>query len=1754
MKGTKSKSFDEISLTVDDLPALRRKRTMALNRLRKTLEIAELAQKDTHNLDKFLTYYAELQKNVTNFESAHSDILSLIEDESENTEDVVRSTFDDCYFDVMCIYRKLFKTSDHTTQPSVTQFGDEVKVNLPKITLPNFSGNIKSWPEFYDIFNSMIHESKSLSDSERMQYLVSCLSGDALALIRTFPATGTYYQAAYKMLIDRYRDSRDLAFTCWKEMLNVNLKSKSPHDFRRTLDTFNENLTILTRLKLPTDQWDFILCYLLLSKLDPKLRCSFEQTPAASEFPTYDSLKSFLYTHCDALVRDNHFSNTENSQGFEKLRPSNKFHEAISKKHSSVLLSNADDPTTQSLSVCPPERVTLQGTEPSPTVSSYKCSFCGEGHSIKYCKSFAQKSIQDRLEHAKKLNWCFNCLKSSHSLKDCKSIFNCQKCRKRHHTLLHLDKTDVPETESVTNTNTAPTCSQVSAGMLTNDRDNHIILLSTAKIEIRDSSGQFQTFRALIDSGSQAHFITEQAATRLGLRRSSTARSIRGLGQSPTAVSGAIQLEIGTGRSPVFNVEALVLENICGKMPIMKLDTSRWKHLQHLTLADPECNVPGNIDVLLGAEVFSSLLLPGSVSGTSDQPSALNSIFGWLLMGNVGVTCNTELNSFFISDTDRLTDQVRKFWELDSLPGSPSKLTSEEERCEQLFQQTVSRTSSGRYIVNLPFKEELPFHDFPGSRDTALKRFHSLERKLAVDANLNSQYSEFMADYLRSGHMSLVPIQEIKEGRYYIPHHCILRPDSATTKLRVVFDASAKDTRGVSLNDTLMTGQKLQTNIMDVLFRFRAHFIVFTADVRQMYRQILVHEEDRDYQRIFWRFNRSEPVQEYRLNTVTYGVSSAPFLACRTLKQLIQDEGSDLPLATNALLLDVYVDDVVSGARDLDNARRAKSEVIELFNRGNLELRKWASNHPDLLKDLPSEHCLTDCVSLDTESSSILKILGLKWNPSKDVFTFEVKPLNRTCTKRSILSELARIFDPLGFLAPLTFLAKCLVQRLWMLNVDWDDPPPAEILLKWECFSEQLTLLRSLEIPRCIAVSQVRRCQFHGFADSSEAGYGAVVYLRVVDIYENTHIFFICAKSRVAPTKRISLPRLELCAAVILADLLKYVKDVYSNFVPCCEMYAWSDSTVTLSWLRSPSYRWKTFVANRVSHIQETLPDVQWNHVPSRENPADIASRGQLPADLLNNSLWWAGPAWLLESPDEWPSSRTTELKEDPVSYDEERVNALLVHIESSFIDELLAKHSSIKKTQRIIAYCRRFIHNTRNRNKESRPPDHFLTHTELHDALLVVVKHVQAKYFHDDLNRLTANKLLPKQIRKLNPFIDEQGVLRVGGRLSRSGLEFEHKHPALLPKDARLTYQIIESIHQDNCHPGINTMQYLLTQQFWIISPKRAIRHVLSKCLRCFRTRPTPLEPFMSDLPAARVNQVKPFSLVGVDYGGPFRIKFGSYRGAKLGKAYLCLFVCFATKALHLEAASDLSSEAFIAALRRFVGRRGRVEVIHSDCGTNFVGANNIFAEFMKEAAHSQGVEFRFNPPASPHFGGVWEIQIKAVKSHLHRIVGDQTLTFEELTTLFVQIESMLNSRPLCPLSSDPNDLNVLTPGHFLTLEPLTSLPDKDLTPLKINRLGRWQLVQRFQQDFWKRWRNEYLQTLTQRAKWTTECRPLDVNSIVIVKSENTIPLHWPLARVVELHSGPDGIVRLATVKTANGALLKRPLVKLCPLPNQID
>jgi hypothetical protein len=445
-----------------------------------------------------------------------------------------------------------------------------------------------------------------------------------------------------------------------------------------------------------------------------------------------------------------------------------------------------------------------------------------------------------------------------------------------------------------------------------------------------------------------------------------------------------------------------------------------------------------------------------------------------------------------------------------------------------------------------------------------------------------------------------------------------------------------------------------------------------------------------------------------------------------------------------------------------------------------------------------------------------------------------------------------------------------------------------------------------------------------------------------------------------------------------------------------------------------------------------------------------------------------------------------------------------------------------------------------------------------------VIVKSIQKRSFAEEYHQLSTGGGIEKNstIRNLSPVLDENGVIRVGGRIRNANLAYNQKHPVLIPKNHNVTEAIIRHFHVKNLHSGTQSTLASIRQQYWPIAGRNKIKQIIHKCISCFRPKPIIAQQKMGDLPVKRLEPARPFINSGLDYCGPILIKTHRGRGKqKTIKAYVCLFICLSTKAIHIELVSDLTADTFLDALKRFVSRRGTVKSIISDNATNFIKANKDLIDLHQFFQNSEisrklvttlsneNIQWKFIPPRTPNFGGLWEAGVKSVKFHIKRVVGETVLTYDELYTLLTRIEACLNSRPLVPMSNDPNDLTAITPGHFLIGEALTAPLEPDLIELKINRLSRHQLLERLRQHFWKRWRTEYLSYLQGRTKWQSPSPSLQPGDLVLLVEDNVPPLCWPLGRIQQVHPGSDGNVRVVTVKTNRGTY-KRGVRKVCVLP----
>nr|CAI5851362.1 unnamed protein product [Callosobruchus analis] len=586
---------------------------------------------------------------------------------------------------------------------------------------------------------------------------------------------------------------------------------------------------------------------------------------------------------------------------------------------------------------------------------------------------------------------------------------------------------------------------------------------------------------------------------------------------------------------------------------------------------------------------------------------------------------------------------------------------------------------------------------------------------------------------------------------------------------------------------------------------------------------IWVDPSHRNLQKIFWR-DSDGVVKSWRLNTVTYGTKSAPYLAKRCIRQVGLDNLEGYPEAACVIINNFYVDDLVFSDDSSEKAVQVCREVDLVLKR-----RKWISNIPEVVTKIGGDD--SSEVIVDFGEKGTTKTLGLYWAVSKDMLNYCIKLSTSLTlvTKRTILSEISRIFDPLGLISPCVILVKILLQELWMLKLSWEDTVPRGIAEYWKKLRSDFYQLETLNIQRQIVCREYSSIQLHGFCDASSKAYSAAVYLRSVEVSGSVQVSLAAAKNRVAPLKALTIPRLELCGALVLVELVQRIKGALTLKID--SIYLWCDSTVVLSWIATSPHLLQTFVSNRVAKIQELSQGDDWYHVKTDENPADLVSRGVPPGKLIYE-LWFTGPSWLTREEDSWCKKDFSVLSDVP----EMKKQCQVLHVAQSprFID--FRRFSSFQKLVRSFAYCLRFSNNIRRKPKWVG----HLTSSELESSLHSLLKLVQKETFSEELRALEkGSPVKPARLLPLTPFMDPSGLLRVGGRLAFSDLSYESKHQILLPPKHWFVQLSFIHEHEKLLHGGPQLLLATIREKYWHIGGRDLAKKVVHKCVKCFRSNP---------------------------------------------------------------------------------------------------------------------------------------------------------------------------------------------------------------------------------------------------------------------------------------------------------------------------
>lgn len=1662
---------------------------------------------------------ARITELFSEYESYNKKILAIDEKDNENVEECEAK-----YFHVLTVLNEAILSKSTPNVDNAPAF----KAKLPAIQVQIFSGKYCEYTPFINMFRAIIHKDRSIDKVQKLYYLRSFLQKEPFDIIKNLPLSHDSYDEALRLLDERYNHRFKIIIDHNNALLDLNALSKStPVNIREFVSSIKQCLAALKNLKVNVEGWDPLILSILYRKLDTFTSRAYQLERSNESDPTVVEFLSFL----------------------EKR---------------ALALENAE-PTTSTKA----HKVVTNVATASATNS---CAYCkSEQHKLFSCNDFKLLPSSARIEFVKSNKLCVICL-NKHNGK-CKFHFRCKTCKKDHNTLLHEETAQEQPVSLISSVSTPK------------------VLLPTVKVKLYSKSGREVHIKAILDSASQISLVTSKVIDVLGITPIPDNTDILGVSNSSNIANYSVPLEVFSLVTPYkVNINCHVLKKITCKIPQFKVDLSCINIPTGVTLADVDFNIPSEINMLIGADIFFQVLLPEPVEVLQPaasqfteqtvqqqhlQPRLISTRFGHVIAGaltdhavsdksNVSLLCIHDKGGLEVNKT------LQQFWSTESVPQYFSEKGSEHDLCEGIFKETTILKDK-KFQVNLPLKISLDeVKDTLGnSFDFALYRFLSLERKLHKNPKLLSDYDKFISEYVQLGHGHYVEFNSLDfkdKPLYFMPHHAVYNENSKSTKTRVVFDASMQTDKKRSLNDLLLNGAPVQKELFDIMLLFRLGDYTFTTDIRRMFRCVNVNPEHSVLQNILWRNNVNDKIKCIQLDTVTYGQKSSGFLATRCLHELAETHKQEYPLASYILNNCTYVDDACYSHSDLNVIKKAKQQLCELLSKGSFETHKWASNCQQILEDISPDNQHFDDFDLQKDNC-FMKTLGLTLNVSKDCFVFSCpEPFNiENPTKRQILSYISKFFDPLGFMSPVIVKAKAFMQKLWLEKLDWDDFPPEGIRLEWLSFVKSLMDMQPLHIDRNIRINKnANAVQLIGFADaSSSTGYGCCVYLRVVKDSGKASSSLLCSKSRINPRSNnaLTIPRLELNAMLLLTKLANRVYDTLSLKIKISDVYLYSDSQVALAWLATEPIKLQAYVANRVKLIQEQTSRWRWLYVASNENPADYVSRGAVPGDLSNCELWWHGPEFMLDSKYDFDKKLPIPVLENlpemkkGAAFSDPKV--ALITLNKSNIYLFIDKYSDLNKMIHVMAYILRFCYNLDKRGTPLSP-------LELEKALHKIIQREQSIHFSHELNHLNSkDENIKGPLKPLHPFIDKEHMLRVGGRIDNSEVSFSQKHPIILPKQSRVTDLIIYQEHIRLLHSGARSLLASLNEKYWIVNGYRHVKKIIHKCLLCYRMKAKCAKQLMGSLPSHRVTACRPFQKIGIDFAGPIQVKNSRVRRAIQTKGYICVFVCFVTKAIHLEIASDLSTDCFLACFKRFIARRGLPTDVFCDNAGCFKGARNELVQLynlqtsrehqalVQGYATKEGITFHFVPSYSPVFAGLAEAAVKSMKFHLKRIIQNYVLTYEQLNTVLCQIEAVLNSRPLLPVTAEKvDDFSYLTPGHFLIGTSLTSYPENNTNDIPVNRLKFWEICNKVRTQFWNVWHKYYLNVLQSRPKWRDSVNNIKVGNLVILREPNSPPLSWPMARIVKVYPGPDGKVRVVDVMTPNQKIYKRSLSAISLLP----
>lgn len=1451
------------------------------------------------------------------------------------------------------------------------------------------------------------------------------------------------------------------------------------------------------------------------------------------------------------------------------------------------------------------------------------CLYCSNrNHSSGLCNKF---TIPEKLTVIEKRKRCKVCLSSKHTEVDCN--FTCFVCGKKHHISLcdKVENNHIVEAKLEQN---------LLSDIVLFNTGSEIELMQTVLVKICHDSAPNNaksrvTVRGLMDSGSNGTYITESLAKQLNLKLENP----RYVNVSTFAHDGYVRVQCHETKVALFSrdnrtkihLDVRVIPFIAKfrgrpSLPIPVLSKLKpWEG----SLADTLPAGDGGEDVqlligcgnylkILGAEkhevspglfLYASLLgyLLGGVVEDPDSPHIVasngsnvcleNSLFCFQpgfdgLSGNLSLNSTKTLNGtepeVHLTCADSVTDntentersyQLERLWALDALGIVDSPSVNDDEVAVRSFENSIE-FRNGRYMVGWPWK--INHKPLPDNYFLALALLKSLVLKLHNQPDLLKRYNDNIQEQLRRCIIEEVtPDTQPGNIVHYIPHHCVVKEDRKTTKLRTVYNASAKTKRSnPSLNDCLYRGPVILPQLLGILLRFRLYEVVILADIEKAFLNVGLLESERDCTRFLWLrdpfkadFSQRNLIV-FRFTAVPFGAISSPFLLAATITHHLRESYHPL---SDKILQNMYVDNIITGVNTVTEAVSFYKEVKTLFSQAGFNLREWFSNSDAFLSTIPENDKVLD---------SGTKVLGLHYDRKNDVMKLakvDFGSFDAANTKRKVLHCTSLIFDPLGIVGPLTLSAKVFISSLWKQKLQWDTPLSTDNLELWHEAVQIMKYAQDVSVPRYISTHDPQYMLIC-FCDASQKAYCCVLYLRVYDRTSlDTQCNLLFAKTRVVPPDKFSVPRSELMGVLIGTRSISYARKHLS--IPISKTYLFTDSSCVIHWIRSEK-QLSVFVRNRINEIKD-LPDTEIRHISSHFNPAD---RGTKVFKAPIDAFWLHGPSFLLEDEDAWPISNSVP----PLNSEEtSRVLSEVPHkkevlFETGFfasdivtcnkaVGEVININdfSSLDRLLFVTAFVLRAVQAFLSKAKF---PAKVISAQERCNALkmwLCWTQYAYTDFIKDKLKRASSNVFY---------FANKDGLIACKTRFENKKDALAHQ-PLLLPGKSKLVELIITHLHKVYCHAGVSQLLAIFRRNYWVPNARSEIKSILNQCVICKRFESGPYRPpLFKSLPEERLSQTSPFSFTGLDYLGPVQYKhYVGKRKFVLKKVWILLYECLTTRAVHLQLASDLSAETLILLLRQFISRYGCPVKLFSDNAKAFrltkttmdIHFNTLLkGKSLQDFAGKIGFSWSFTLPKAAWQGGHWERLIGLVKRCLRKTTLCQPLAWRNLETILNEIQYTINSRPLYYV--DNSTMEILTPNHFV-LPPTHRPPgieyskkdfeDPEFNPAPTSAeklLSIWKAGTKLTNKFWHLWQTEYLMHLRMNtqseikkpnAKRNAAITPPKVDDVVLIYDPNLPRGSWKYGKIVKLIPSSDEVIRGAEVLLPSGKVLSRSIFHLYPL-----